>query len=62
MSFYYAQINEENICCAVSELAAEMNHPNLISLDELDNSILGKIWNGSEWATPSVSEVSSEET
>lgn len=53
MSFYYAQINEENICCGVSELAAEMDHPNLILIDQLDNSLLGKTWSGSEWISTS---------
>lgn len=61
MSFYYAQINEENICCAVSELAAEMNRPNLVSIDQLDNSFLGKIWNGSEWLDAPKPEVPLEE-
>lgn len=49
MSFYYAQINEENICSAVSELAAEMNELNLIAINSLDTSLLGKLWNGSSW-------------
>lgn len=52
MSFYYAQINENNICCGVSELATEMDNSNLILIDELDTSILGKIWNGFEWSEP----------
>jgi hypothetical protein len=49
MSFYYAQINEQNICLAVSELAAEMSESNLISIDTFDTSLLGKMWNGSSW-------------
>lgn len=61
MSFYYAQINEENICCGVSELATEMNHSNLISIDGMDTSILGKIWNGSEWLDAPKPEIPSEE-
>jgi hypothetical protein len=52
MSFYYAQIDENNICCGVSELAGEINSPNLIQLGELDTTLLGKIWNGSEWLDP----------
>jgi hypothetical protein len=52
MSFYYTQINENNICCGVSELAAEMSNPNLIRIDGLDISILGKVWNGSNWSEP----------
>lgn len=52
MSFYYAQINENNSCFAVSELAAEMPQENLIRIGELDISLIGKIWNGSEWLNP----------
>jgi hypothetical protein len=52
MSFYYAQIDENNSCFAVSELAAEMNQENLIRINELDISLIGKIWNGSEWVNP----------
>jgi hypothetical protein len=49
MSFYYAQINEQNICSAVSELAVEMSESNLISINTFDTSLLGKLWNGSSW-------------
>ena len=49
MSFYYAQINEENICSAVSQLAAEMNESNLIRIDSFDTSLFGKIWTGESW-------------
>lgn len=52
MSFYYAQINDNNVCCGVSELAGEMSNPNLIRIGGLDTSILGKIWNGSGWSEP----------
>ena len=45
MSFYYAQIDENNSCFAVSELAAEMNQENLIIINELDVSLIGKIRN-----------------
>jgi hypothetical protein len=50
MSFYYAQINEENICTAVSELAGDMSsHDNLIPISSVDSSLLGKRWTGSGW-------------
>ena len=52
MSFYYAQVNENNLCFAVSELASEMNQENLITINELDVSLIGKMWNGSEWVNP----------
>jgi hypothetical protein len=50
MSFYYAQINEENICMAVSELSGDMSeYPNLIRIESYDTSLLGKKWNGFDW-------------
>lgn len=49
MSFYYAQIDENNRCFAVSELSAEMPQHYLIRINELDISLIDKIWNGSEW-------------
>jgi hypothetical protein len=50
MSFYYAQINEENICTGVSELAADMSsHKNLIPISSIDSSLLGKKWNSIDW-------------
>ena len=50
MSFYYAQINEENICVAVSELAGDMSeYPNLLRIESFDSSLLNKKWNGTDW-------------
>lgn len=52
MEYYYAQINEDNICFAVSQLSGEMSQPDLIRLETFDLSLLGKIWNGAEWLSP----------
>jgi hypothetical protein len=50
MSFYYAQVNEENICVAVSELAGDMSkYSNLLRIESFDSSLLGKKWNGTDW-------------
>ena len=40
--FYYAQIDENNICIGVTQLSDEINHANMITLDEYDTAILGK--------------------
>lgn len=50
MSFYYAQINEENICVAVSELSGDMSeYSNLLKIESFDTSLMGKKWNGTDW-------------
>ncbi|WP_250655057.1 hypothetical protein [Alkalimarinus coralli] len=42
MSNFYAQINDEKICIGVSQLSSAVEHPQMISLDSYDESILGK--------------------
>lgn len=45
----YAQINDENICIAVSNLSGEVSADNLIPLEVFDTSILGKKYNNGVW-------------
>ena len=45
----YAQINDENICIAVSNLSGEVSADNLIPLEVFDASILSKKWTGDGW-------------
>lgn len=45
----YAQINNENICIAVSNLSGKVSADNLIPLEVFDTSILGKKWTGDGW-------------
>ena len=47
MSNFYAQLNDDDICTTVSELKAPVNSANLIAISSLDESLLGKSWNGS---------------
>lgn len=47
--FYYAQINEENICHAVSDLSGEVIANNMIPLESYDISLLGKRYENGEW-------------
>ena len=47
--FYYAQINENNICIGVSQLSGEVNLPSMVFLDTYDSSLLGKQYNNGAW-------------
>lgn len=47
--YYYAEINEKNMCFAVSDLAEIINLPYLIPLDSYDISLLGKIYDNGIW-------------
>jgi predicted glycosyl hydrolase (DUF1957 family) len=52
MSFYYAQIDDQSICYAVTQTAGEIIQPDMILITSYDTSLLGKIWNGGEWLDP----------
>jgi predicted glycosyl hydrolase (DUF1957 family) len=52
MSFYYAQIDDQSICYAVTQTAGEIIQPDMILITSYDISLLGKIWNGGEWLDP----------
>ena len=46
----YAQINEKNICIAVSEMGnMKVSEPNFIPLDTFDTSVLRKKYNNGVW-------------
>ena len=46
----YAQINEDNICIAVSDMGnVEASNPQLIKIDTFDTSLLGKHYNNGIW-------------
>lgn len=47
--FYYAQIDENNICIGVSQLSGKVNAPNMILLESQDASLLGKKYNSGTW-------------
>lgn len=46
---YYAQVDATGVAYAVSELAGEVVADNLIPLDSMDSSVLGKRRAGSVW-------------
>lgn len=47
--FYYAQLNENNICIGVSQLSGEVINDSLIRIDNADSSLLGKKYNNGLW-------------
>ena len=51
MTYYYAQLNDENMCYGVSELSNEVSSEKLILLEEYDISILGKKYENGTWVT-----------
>lgn len=45
----YAEINNENICYAVSDVSVPVSKPTLIRVTGFPTDYLGKRWNGSKW-------------
>ena len=54
--YIYAQINHDGICVGISMLSAEVNSPDLIKLDNPDESLIGQQYDGQNWLiiTPDV--------
>lgn len=50
MRYYYAQLDDNNICAGVSDLSGPIEAENMIQLDSYDTSVQGKLWTGSGWA------------
>lgn len=49
MVYIYAEIDENNICFAVSQLKDKVDKPTMIPLDSYDISLLGKQYKNGEW-------------
>lgn len=49
MRWYYAQIDENNICVGISDLSGEVNAPDMIKIDNYNEALLGKKYNNSVW-------------
>lgn len=49
MKYYYAQIDENNICIAVSDLSGPVTADNMLRLETYDISLLGKKYNNGVW-------------
>lgn len=60
MSYIYAQIDKNNICLGVSDLAGEKSEPNLIRIENLNPDLIGKKFSDGHWLEVPKSEM--EET
>ena len=47
----YANLDENNICSGITGYEQALDSPasNMLAIDSVDTSILGKKWNGSAW-------------
>ena len=52
MSFFYAQINDDQICFAITQTAGLITQSDMISVASYDTSLLGKIRTNGEWLDP----------
>lgn len=46
---YYAQIDENNICFAVTQTAEAVSSLDMIPIQGLNTELLGKKWTGEDW-------------
>ena len=44
--YYYAQIDDDGICCGVSQLCGEKIQSDMIELESYDMSLMGMMWTG----------------
>lgn len=49
MAYIYAELDENNICYAVSQLSGEVIADTMIPLETYDISLLGKQYDNGEW-------------
>ena len=47
----YAEIDNNNVCYAVSDMTKPINKPALIRVTGSPTDYLGKKWNGNDWET-----------
>ena len=47
MMLYYAQIDGANRCFSILQTARVISSPSMIPIASMDDSLLGKTWNGS---------------
>ena len=62
MSYIYAELDENNICKAVSELSGEVIKDTMIPLETYDTSLLGKRYDNGEWVEVPVEPPETEPT
>ena len=50
--YFYAQLDENKKCFAVSQLSGEVINVNLIRIDAFDETLMGKLYVDGEWVAP----------
>ena len=46
---YYAQIDSNSVCFAVTQTSGPIDQPDMIAIDSYDTSLLGKVWSNGQW-------------
>lgn len=49
MSYFYAQINENNVCYNISSLSGEVSDVSLIRIQNFDTNLLGRKYADGQW-------------
>lgn len=49
LRYYYAQLNEDNICIGVSDLSSEVVRPDMIRIKTFDSTFMNKKYNNGLW-------------
>ncbi len=52
MPKFYAQLNAENKCVAVSQLRDTVDRPDMIEINSLDSGLIGRHWDGTVFGEP----------
>ena len=47
----FAQLDDEKVCFAISDLSEEVVSDNMIKIDKFDTTLLGKKYNNGSWET-----------
>lgn len=49
--FFYAQLNEQNICTGVSTLSGEVSSPDMVVIPDFDSDYLYRKYENGQWST-----------
>jgi len=49
---YYARVNEDLVCTSVWCFKEQVNSAETVPVNNLDITLIGKIWDGNEWQSP----------
>lgn len=52
MTHYYAQIDTNLVCFAITETSGYVEQTDMISVSSFDTTLLGKVWSDGQWVDP----------